>query len=104
MNCPARMNSDITFRDYRPNCGSEHMIQLQNNLTNSYDYRLFLQENAEEIMNFQRASIMKKNLCKPCTAPQVMWSQMTPLRPQTPYDAPRPEDMPRRVTPQTVWK
>ena len=85
--CPPRLaDGGRAFCDFRPGCNSEHMVQLQNGLTNSYDYRMWLQSNAEDIMNFNRAYTMKKNHCRPCTAPQVTWSQMRPLRPQTPND------------------
>ncbi len=85
--CPPRQNDGRAMTDYRPNCTSEHMVQMQNGLTNSYDYRMWLQGNAEDIMNFNRAYSIKKNHCRPCTAPQVVWSQMRPLKPITPNDA-----------------
>lgn len=72
------------FCDFRPNCTSEHMVQLQNGITNSYDYRMWLQNNADQIMDFNRAYNIKKNGCSPCQAPQVVWSQMVPLKPRTP--------------------
>lgn len=83
---PSLMNDGRMFTDYRPQCTSEHLIQLQNGITNSYDYRMWLQAKASEIMNFNRAYTIKKNGCEPCDARQVVWSNMAPLAPKTPYD------------------
>ncbi len=83
--CAPKMRDGRAFTDYRPVCTTENLIQLQNGIKNSYDYRLFLQENAESIMDFNRAYAIKKNGCEPCNAPKVIWSEQTPLRPKTPW-------------------
>ena len=79
--CPARMQDcGRPFTDFRPSCTTENAIMLQNNLNNSYEYRLFLQENGEALMQLNRQYAEKQNYCKPCGAKQVTYSQMTPLQ------------------------
>lgn len=79
-NCPALM-SDARFAcDYRPKCTVNMAIQIQNNITDSYSYRMFLQQNGQAIINLERQHFIQKNGCKPCDAPKVSWSHMEPLR------------------------
>lgn len=56
--CPSRMNDGRIFTDYRPKCivNADLMQQLRsNNVTaSSYDSRMFLQKNAEMIMQKQK--------------------------------------------------
>lgn len=87
-NCPARMDMPIFFSDFRPaSCGADLQIRLQNNITNSFDYRAFLQNNAEKIIEYNRAYATRKNQCGPCDAPKVVWSASGPLYPMTPSNA-----------------
>ena len=86
-NCPARMDMPH-FCDYRPSaCGVDLQVQLDNNITNSYDLRQFYQNNAEKIIEYNRAYAEKKNSCGPCDAPKVVWSASGPLYPITPSNA-----------------
>lgn len=64
--CAPRMSDGRHFTDYRPNCDVNSFIRTDNNVQNSFDYRLFLQNNAESLMNKNREISTKKNLCKPC--------------------------------------
>ena len=83
--CPARMAMGINFTDYRPTaCGVDTQIQLQNGIKNSYDYRMWLQNNAQTIMDYNTAYAIHKNYCKPCDAPKAVWSASGPLYPTTP--------------------
>ena len=52
--CPARMDDGRHFTDYRPNCFVNNLIQSQNSITDSYKYRMFLQENASKLMELNR--------------------------------------------------
>lgn len=65
--CPSRMNDGRSFTDYRPKCvyNSDYMSDLyKNDITaSSYESRLFLQNNAEKIMEQQRKAAMDKLLC-----------------------------------------
>ena len=78
--CPAKMEDSRAFTDYRPSCVTENMIMLQKGLQSSYAYRLFLQDNAEQLMDLNRKYVEQKNYCRPCTATQVPYSQMSPLQ------------------------
>ena len=53
--CPALMNDGRFATDYRPSCYIHDLILKQNQITNSYDFKLFLQHNAlklQEINHF----------------------------------------------------
>jgi hypothetical protein len=64
--CAPRMADGRHFTDYRPNCEVNTFIRSDNNIKNSFDYRTFLQTNAETLMNKNRDISTKKNYCKPC--------------------------------------
>jgi hypothetical protein len=71
--CPSRMNDGRTFTDYRPKCmsNSEFMSDLQSKsiVASSYESRLYLQHNAEKIMEQQRNAAIDKMICGPCARP-----------------------------------
>lgn len=68
-NAPPRMADGRHFTDYRPNCHVNNMIRNNNQVFNSFDYRLFLTRNAEKIMdaNLNHANI--KNAVTQCKKP-----------------------------------
>lgn len=49
------------FTSYYPSCQVNKDIQQQHGITNSYDYRMFLQRNATTLMNQDREFALKKN-------------------------------------------
>lgn len=65
--CPSRMNDGRSFTDYRPRCvyNSDFMSDLNKNdiTASSYESRLYLQRNAEKIMEQQRNAAGEKLLC-----------------------------------------
>ena len=78
--CPPRMDDGRHFTDYRPNCFVNNLIQSQNNITDSYKYRMFLQENASKLMELNRLYAVKRNYCDSCDAPEMKNTKMRPLR------------------------
>lgn len=64
---PARMNDGRLFTDYRPRCitNTEMMKDLyKKNITaSSYDSRMYLQKNAEKIMEEQQNNAMENVRC-----------------------------------------
>lgn len=78
--CPPLMSDARFVTDYRPSCDVNNLIQVQNNIRNSYEYRLFLQQNAEQLMRISRGFAQRKNHCSPCDAKAVVWSDVMPLR------------------------
>ena len=48
--CPARMADGRHFTDYRPTDFINDLIRADNNISNSLNYRVFLQQNANELM------------------------------------------------------
>ena len=64
--CPPRMADGRHFTDYRPNCYVNNLIRAENGLQNSFQYRLFLSQNAEQLMDINRGHACQKNCCSPC--------------------------------------
>ena len=55
-----RMADGRHFTDYRPSCELNNDISRDNNLNNSLDIRLFLQRNAEKLMDVNRNMACEK--------------------------------------------
>ena len=70
-NCPPRMNDGRQFTDYRPNCYVNNLIRMTNSIPGSYEYRQFLINNAEDLMQVNREYIQEKSGCHPCNAKPV---------------------------------
>jgi hypothetical protein len=68
-NCPPRMSDGRHFTDYRPSCDVNNLITANNGVVSSFDYRMFLQENAEKLMDLNRVYVVQKNACSPCVEP-----------------------------------
>ena len=49
--CPPKMSDGRHFTDYRPNCFLNGMVREENKLTNSFQFRNFLQQNCK--LNFR---------------------------------------------------
>lgn len=64
--CPPRMADGRHFTDYRPSCEINATIRDDNKLKNSHDYRNFLQQNANTLLNVNRKHACMKNCCSPC--------------------------------------
>lgn len=76
--CPARMQDGRMFTDYRPRCmiNTELMSGLDKDMVkSSYESRMYLQNNAEEIMEQQRNLAFDKVRC---TRPQEDIGTMLP--------------------------
>jgi len=66
--CPPRMSDGRHFTDYRTSCQVNDLLKVDNRISNSYQYRLFLQENANTIMDRNREIACAKNCCMPCAS------------------------------------
>jgi len=73
MSCPTRMNDGRAFTDYRPRCmmNDDLMAELnkQKMVASSYESRMYLQNNAEVIMEQQKKSATDKLMCGTCPMP-----------------------------------
>ena len=69
-NCPPRMSDGRHYSDYRPRCVINY--ELQEKPMSSYDYRMYLQQNADKIITENRDIAWKNNLCGPCVVPDTM--------------------------------
>ena len=55
-------NSDgRAFTEYRSFSQIDNQIKSSNNISNNYEYKQFLQQNAEKLMQVDRVSSSKKN-------------------------------------------
>ena len=59
--CPPRMDDGRHFTDYRGNCYVNNLIRANNNTFNSYQYRMFLTQNADNMMQMNRTNACQKN-------------------------------------------
>ena len=64
--CPARMSDARAFTDYRPSNYINDLIRADNNISNSLHYRVFLQANANALMDKHRQVACQQNCCGPC--------------------------------------
>ena len=64
--CPPRMSDGRHFTDYRPTDYINDLIRADNNISNSLHYRIFLQQNADALMDRQRQIACNLNCCGPC--------------------------------------
>lgn len=62
------MSDARVFTDYNPNCELNNIIQKNYNVTNSNEYRNFLQNNAEQLIKdfSKNASLPECSLCPVC--------------------------------------
>ena len=74
--CPARMADGRNFTDYRPDCYVNNLIRQNNSTYNSFQYRMFLTHNAENLMNVNRTYACEKNCCGPCQSPYDVGTMM----------------------------
>ena len=74
--CPARMADGRNFTDYRPDCYVNNLIRQNNSTYNSFQYRMFLTHNAENLMNLNRTYACEKNCRGPCQAPYDVGTMM----------------------------
>lgn len=65
--CPPRMADGRNFTDYRPKCFQQYMVD--NKLMSSFEQRLYLTRNAEELMKKNATLSYEKNRCGPCVEP-----------------------------------
>ena len=74
--CPPRMDDGRHFTDYRGNCYVNNLIRANNNTFNSYQYRMFLTKNANNMMQMNRTNACQKNCCGPCKKPYDIGTMM----------------------------
>ena len=68
-NAPPRMADARHFTDYRPICHVNNVIKTNNDVMNSYEYRLFLTRNANKLMESNRKLAYMKNGVSQCKKP-----------------------------------
>jgi hypothetical protein len=78
--CPPRMDDGRHFTDYRPHCYVNNLVQQNNQIHNSYQMRMFLTHNANDIMQLNRKLSCDKNCCGPCQKPYQSGTMMPEQR------------------------
>lgn len=85
--CPSRMADGRAFTDYRPRCAVN--AELLTGLAagnpsaplSSYESRMFLQQNAETVMQGERMKAVERLIpCAPCRRPATDAGTMLPER------------------------
>uniref|UniRef100_A0A6C0HLL3 Uncharacterized protein n=1 Tax=viral metagenome TaxID=1070528 RepID=A0A6C0HLL3_9ZZZZ len=66
LQCPPRMADGRHFTDYRSSYYINDLIRADNNISNSLQYRTFLQQNGNALMDRQRQIACNLNCCGPC--------------------------------------
>lgn len=62
-NCPARMDDGRFTTNYKSSSSYNEYIKYMNGITRDDDYRLFLQINADKLMNSEWDYLKKKDSC-----------------------------------------
>jgi hypothetical protein len=78
--CYASKMYSRAFTDFRSMCRVDSATCAQKNITNSYEYRRYLTDNANKIMEQNRRAAVGSAYCWNCTAPQVTWTTERPIR------------------------
>lgn len=65
--CPPRMSDGRHFCDFRNECHVNDLIRADNNISNSFQYRQFLQQNGNSLMDRNRQLACQLNCCLPCS-------------------------------------
>lgn len=82
-NCPPRMADGRHFTDYRPRCTQQFQDKISNSLMSSYDYRMFLQNNASDLILRNASSAYTQNRCGPCVEPYEQGTMLPEFEKQT---------------------
>jgi hypothetical protein len=64
--CPPLMSDGRHCTDYRPSCYVHNLILRQNDITNSYDLKMLLTQNAVKLQEINRNFYDQKNACASC--------------------------------------
>jgi hypothetical protein len=78
---PARMNDGRTFTDYRASSSVDDMIRYSNNVMSNYEYRQFLINNADEIMDVNRKYTEDKVGTRTCNAKEIPFHTTCDINP-----------------------
>ena len=65
--CMYKMQDGRSFTDYRPRCTIQYQMKNED-MKNSYDSRMYLINNAENMMKANQEIISRQNNCMDCSA------------------------------------
>ena len=65
--CPVfNMSDGRHFTNYNSRCMQNDSLSKTGKVMNSYEYRMYLQKNAEDLMKKNAELALNDNMCKPC--------------------------------------
>lgn len=64
--CPMRMQDGRNFTDYHTRCSQLEQLRVNNDIRSSYDLRMYMQHNADMLMQMNRMASIQANNCAPC--------------------------------------
>jgi hypothetical protein len=82
-NCPPRMADGRHFTDYRPRCTQQYQDKISNKLMSSYEHRMFLTANADELIKKNAINAYMQNRCGPCVEPYDQGTMVPEFEQQT---------------------
>jgi len=82
-NCPPRMADGRHFTDYRPRCTQQFQDKINNAMVSSYEYRMFLQNNADQLILRNASQAYMQNRCGPCVEPFDQGTMVPEVEKQT---------------------
>lgn len=74
--CPAKMEDGRFFTDYRTSNTREQYVKTINGIVRDDEYRMFLQQNGEKIMDGEW-DYMRRNTCRPQRCVHTLPTRMT---------------------------
>lgn len=77
-NCPIKGDYRL-FTDWRPRCSTQYFDMVKNKMPSALDYRMFLTQNAEDIIKSNAQMAYMKARCGPCVD-SPSWDDGTMLR------------------------
>jgi hypothetical protein len=81
--CPALMSDGRAFTDYRQSSQVDNMIQYSNNIMSSYQYRQFLINNADKIMDVNTMYATNKLSCNNCDTKTIPFNTVCDVTTQS---------------------
>ena len=80
--CPSRMEDGRAFTNYYGRCfENSHLMSMVGTAPSSYESRMYLQRNAQQVMDMERARAVDTLIpCAPCRRPLTDDGTMAPSR------------------------
>lgn len=81
-NCPPRMDDGRHFTDYRPRCTQQFQDKISKKIMSSYEQRMFLTANADDLIKLNARNAYMMNRCGACVEPYDQGTMVPDLESQ----------------------